>query len=106
MPCWQVQSYSVEFNSKRPDLLEAALRSLKLTHRVRGSVVSINPESDWDRIDIDLSTGQAKLRPEYQSTLNSVKRAYSSVVVREVAKVKGWALQASPASPLKMNLRK
>lgn len=94
MPCWQVQSMSVQFRAEHADLLKKTLDNLGWHYRYdeKSKKLSINPHSDWDRIDIDLVNGVAKLRERVQGKLNELKRAYSATALEVVADKRNWKL--------------
>lgn len=94
MPCWEVQTTSVEFRAENLPVLKRALDALKLTYTVAGKIVTINPGDDWGQIRIDLAEGQAKYRPQCQGQLNEIKRAYSLEAIKTAAKQKGWQFSA------------
>lgn len=94
MPCWEVQTTSIEFKAEHLPVLKRALDSLKLPYTVAGAIVTVNPGNDWTQIRIDLTAGQAKYRPQCQDTLNRIKRAYSLESIKTAAKQKGWQFAA------------
>jgi hypothetical protein len=94
---------SVEFKANHWDLLEAALKEMKLRYDYddRTKTVTINRNDDWSQIVIELGAekSQAKLRRELQPTLNKLKQQYSVQALKAVttAKKKGWQLKFDTA---------
>ena len=94
MPCWQVQTMSVEFKSSHVDLLEAALKAEGLRYEINKerTLVTIDKGNDWSQIKLDLVKGTAQLRTQVQPVLNSLKRAYSMEAVKQLAVKNRWKL--------------
>lgn len=94
MPCWTVQTMSVQFRSEHLDLLEEALKAEGLRYEVNAekTVVTINEGNDWSQIKLDLVAGEAKLRSQLQPVLNSLKKAYSMKAVEKLAAKNRWKL--------------
>ena len=94
MPCWEVNTMSVQFSAKHLDMLKRAVDAL-------GWQVTVNPATidvwtntgDW--IEIDQQAGTAKIDASVQSQLNQLKVAYSQQALKKAAKAKGWAYNAT-----------
>lgn len=99
MPCWTVDTISVDFQAKYIDLILEAARSIGLTPYVEGQTILMN-----DLLYIDLNNQTAKVADNDYRTLNKLKRAYSKAVIETVAKKKRWAVQTTGAN--KMRLRR
>ena len=95
MPCYEINTVSVEFFMANIDFLLTALKEL-------GYEVQLHNKFDYEKvlagsgpvvIEFDMVTGLAKVESKYQDKLNAVKRQYSKVVIAEVAKKKRWVLK-------------
>lgn len=91
MPCWEVNTMSVEFSVKSITYLKLALEELGHNFVVQGDKIMMGSGSS--RITIDLVEANATLGSRYQSTLNEIKRKYSEVVIKGVAKKKRWIIK-------------
>jgi len=89
MPCWQVQTVSVEFHAKHGELLEKAIKALgwSSTKLERGYLVDCG---GWSSIEINLVTGKANIDSNQQNKLNLLKQEYSKQAINMVAKLSGW----------------
>ena len=88
MPCWEVNTVSVEFKVKHKEILMTALKNLGYRPvEVTQNIISFNG------ITVDLDSGLADLRANDQRRLNEVKQEYSKVIVTLVAKKRKWALK-------------
>ena len=83
MPCWEINTMSVDINATNRDLLETAIKSLGLAYERAGN--------DFYVDGFSITEDQAILRSDQQyGTLNAIKRAYSKESIKKVAKAKGW----------------
>lgn len=96
MPCYTVQTMSVEFQAKHADLLTDAIKALGWGLRQRGNTYYVDTPNG--AIAIDLDRQQAELRPEQQDRLNELKRAYSTQAIKRVAALKKWQVVARSAT--------
>jgi hypothetical protein len=93
MPCWEVNTMSVQFSAKHIDVLKRAVDALGWAMSQYGSVVSVFTDSYILRIDTN--TGTATINTEAQSDLNKLKVAYSQQALKKAAKAKGWQHNAT-----------
>lgn len=97
MPCYTVQTMSVEFRAAHADLLDAAIQRLGWTmEKQRGDrVIRIPgaPAMRWDNIAerMEIQVGQ-------QDRLNELKRAYSAECLRRVAQLNRWTVSRATAT--------
>lgn len=84
MPCYQVNTVSVEFHAQNFDLLREAADSLGLKYVMteRGTMFVNTPRYTM----IELGAGKAKLDEKDLPTLNALKRAYTRCTIHEVAR--------------------
>lgn len=100
MPCYQVNTISVEFFMANTDFLLTALKELGYEVQVREERVLAG--SGPVVIEFNMNTGVAEVESKYQDKLNAVKRQYSKVVIAEVAKKKRWVLKEMEANKLQL----
>ena len=95
MPCYQVNTMSVEFRAENRPLLDAALRELeKSGFRTRSSDTEfVISTPAGDRIEIDLAQGEARVWNDATPALNQIKREYSRQALQLAARQKGWILR-------------
>ena len=90
MPCYQVQSVSVEFKAANATLLDRAIEDL-------GWARDWNVAKTFCRlsrgIELDLRNGKATIRPDQQHQLNELKRSYSRQAVLLAARQNVWQLK-------------
>ena len=88
MPCYQINTMTLEWSVKNVDLLLKTLARLGVVHRYdeRRGVVNFRG------VTLDLNNGTAKV-PEYVD-LNEYKREYSRTVIAEKARARRWAVKA------------
>lgn len=98
MPCYTVQTLSVEFKAKHTDLLLEAAESLGLNCEIKGHIASI----DYGAIKINLETQQAEYKSYHQNTLNNLKVAYSTKAVEKVAQKRKWLLKQTGKNQMKL----
>ena len=96
MPCYTIQTLSVEFKAKHTDLLIEAAKSLGMKVEARGDTISI----DYGTIVVNLVTQQAKY--SNQSDLNQLKVAYSTKAVEKVAQKRKWLLKQTGKNTMKL----
>ena len=90
MPCYEVNTLTVEFQAKHVDLLESAARSLGMSFtKLRSGLVFV------DEITIDLTSGEATYQSRKSATaqekLNLLKRQYSVEAIKTAATRTGWS---------------
>jgi hypothetical protein len=92
MPCYTVQTLSVEFQLKHADMLMKAAKTLGINARLVGNYLTL----DYD-IQIDLKRGQASYRERNKQkateTLNLLKKQYSIEAISVAATRSGWNKQ-------------
>jgi len=101
MPCYQVQTVSVEFKIAHRDLLDKALDALArdtIGSEAMGWVRDWNIAGTFCRlqngIELDLRIGKASMQASQQGQLNELKRAYSQQAIKLAAKLNGWQLKS------------
>jgi len=87
MPCYSINTMSVDINATNRDLLESAIKSLGLRYDRSGNDFHVAVPALGN---IVISGAQAVINPDAQNTLNSIKVAYSKESIKKVAKAKGW----------------
>lgn len=87
MPCYEVQTMSVEFTAQHRDLLDKAIGALKWNVVVEsaGRLVLQN-----GMIVLDLNNNTAQVTNGWQRQLNELKRAYSQQCIDRVARLNAW----------------
>lgn len=99
MPCYEVNTITVEFKVAHRDLLDQAIQSLGWPCIRNGNDYTICPSPAERNILLNLSTGEARVYPpKGQERLNELKRAYSREVLKLVTKHNGWQLQQTSAT--------
>ena len=91
MPCYVVQTQSVEFNAKNVDLIEDMLKANGLTYRISQNRTLVRVSFGYYSIDIDLA--RQEMTGQSQSNMNELKRKYSEHILKVAAKKKGWVLK-------------
>ena len=99
MPCYEVNTVSVEFKIAHRNLLEAAVKVLGWSIRSNTTTSVLVEDQSFNSLLIDLVGGKVSIRDGQQGVLNQLKRAYSLEAVKLAAKVGGWKV-----SGLKVNL--
>ena len=100
MPCYQVNTISVELKAADRDLLEQALRTLGLSfHRTR-DLVRVYAASGVIEITGDTASTTAQSLP----TLNRIRQQYSREVIKAASTKYRWA--ASWKTPDRVTLRR
>lgn len=103
MPCWMVQTQSVEFQTKYKEVLFDALKSLGYEYRketVSGynELYLVNRYKNGKRsiFEIDLEKGKI-IFPKYDfndfDAVNELKRAYAEMGVKKILKKKRWLVK-------------
>jgi|GEM_PF-3021802 len=90
MPCWTINTVSVEFSAKHVDLILKAAKSIGLSSYYNRESQTIYLD---DQIVINLANRTAQVINDNFDMLNKLKRAYSATVIKIVAKKKKWAVQ-------------
>ncbi|NLE38093.1 MAG: hypothetical protein GX621_08730 [Pirellulaceae bacterium] len=94
MPCYQVQTVSVEFKAKNRALLDAALDAIGATAFTRYDGTLMLDTG----IVLDLERGTATIQEGQQYQLNALKRAYAAEALKQAAKQNGWTYTATTKS--------
>jgi len=81
MPCWEIQTMSVDLIASNRDLLEQALKSLGYQYYRYGN--------DFEMGTMGIKGN--KIYGENMDKVNAIRRAYSIEVLKHVAKKKGWS---------------
>ena len=89
MPCWTVQTMSVEFHVEHADLLAEALKKIGMVVARSANVFTV--EAGPSTITIDLNTGRAEVPTGEQGRLNAIRRAYSREAINRVARRNLWS---------------
>jgi hypothetical protein len=88
MPCYQVNTVSVDFKAKSIPMLEAALKALKWDYKFQ------NDEMLFTRgMTINLKADRATIDRYDQTLLNQLKVAYSTQVVMSQADKRRWVIK-------------
>jgi frataxin-like iron-binding protein CyaY len=98
MPCWEVNTMSVQFSAKHLDVLKRAVDALGwyLYEGQFGDVITVQTDRGQNII-INKAAGEATIAVDTQSALNQLKVAYSQQALKKAAKAKGWAYNATTA---------
>jgi len=89
MPCWEVQSLSVEFHAEHLDLLKAALKALGISFTATADGLLLG-----NGMTLDLKSGRATLDAAQQQQLNAIKREYSRQAIKRAALRNRWNVRA------------
>ena len=88
MPCYEINTMSVEFKAKHKAILLLALK--KLGYQTREN----NQEQIITNIfSFNLKTQKVSYPRGYENQINQIKRAYSQIVLEQVAKKRRWILK-------------
>lgn len=90
MPCYQVQTVSVEFKIAHRDLLDKALKTLGWAFVNNGQHYTICLSPTSRNILLDLGTGKATLNNDQQGKLNELKQAYAMEAIKLATQSVGW----------------
>ena len=95
MPCYEVRTVSVEFKIKNIDLLKKAIEKVEYKIISTYQDGSIHVQNK-DYRDLFISTTNSLIQSksfsekELTTISNQIKRAYSELVIEEVAKKQKW----------------
>ena len=89
MPCYEIRKVSVEFKVGSKDMLLNALNAMGLSVTVRDDIIALRGE----RITINLKKGMVEYQLGRERTINKIKVAYSTEVVKAIAQKKHWVLK-------------
>lgn len=89
MPCWEVNTVSVEFNAKNVDLMLEVLKEMGITAYV---------SKDQERVEtsigtFNLKTGRVRVEDDDLKKVNDFRVNYSKKVITTVAKKKKWVVK-------------
>lgn len=107
MPCYQMNTLSLEFNAANLDYLQLALRELNILYEIVGEAEGIRIKQCYsDDIYIDLKNQRVECTRNQLGQINELKVEYSRQVIAEVAKRKRWVVQAHQKTKNKLKLRR
>lgn len=89
MPCWTVNSVEVAVEKMNPELLMAALESMRLNPFQTVGQISF----DLGSYNIALGTFTLRTSSTAQRNVKEIKRAYSAEVVKSTAKKHNWQIK-------------
>ena len=99
MPCWQVNTFSVEFAPQNYGVLSAAVRAMGGELRRNGLLATVILK---DGTTISLNNGQATgYGINAAKNVNDLRVAYSKAIVSQAkqwAQAKGWSAQQTSAN--------
>lgn len=92
MPCWEINTVTVEFRAKNSETLIKALKNLDYAVSRRNQAVVAFRGTE---ILFDLKANKIKYSETATSNseINAIKREYSRLIVEEVAKRKRWLVK-------------
>ena len=103
MPCWEVNTISVEFKAKYKDLLIAACESIGIKNQYASGWYEERGKFCIKNLAIDLETSQATIPNESANNLlNDVRRAYTKACIAKVALKKKFALKLLQNNKIRM----
>jgi hypothetical protein len=88
MPCYEINTISVDFKAENMNHLETTLKNMGLKYTKRGNVITIGGV-----ITINLDSSKVECPSNYRDLVNKIKREYSKAVIEDLAKKKKWALK-------------
>lgn len=102
MPCWEMNTMSVEFSAKSLDSLREAAERLGMHVREHAYGATVLLPSSTRTIELDFKREKATLDSALQGRLNNLKRSYSEVVLEKVAAKKKWILKKRAENKFEM----
>lgn len=90
MPCYTVQTMSVEFQAKNKELLISALNQLGWHFVCSNQTIAVRHLGR--SFSIDLTNHRASIQSDQQQHLNELKRAYSTQAIKQVAAINKWQI--------------
>lgn len=102
MPCWEMNTMSVEFSANSLSGLKEAASRLGMGFSQHQSSVTLRLTSSANSIVIDFERKEAVLAKQDQRHLNALKREYSEVILEKVAAKKRWILKKKNANSFQM----
>ena len=96
MPCWQVQTVSVEFKAANAELLAKAAKALGYFVQQAAGVMTLS--TSRTSFGINLMTSTALIQQDQQGELNALKQEYSRQAIKLAAKLGGWQVQFKNAN--------
>lgn len=90
MPCYEINTISVEFKAEHMEHLETALKATGLAYTKNGDIITIGGV-----ITINLKNSSIECPGNYMPLINKLKREYSKAVIEDIAKKKKWALKSN-----------
>lgn len=98
MPCWEVNTISLKFSVKSKDRLIETLKELGYVPEVYGDMVRAGDmEFDLERGEVEIES-----RTRAYDRANEVKRKYTELAVRDVAKKKRWAFKMMEQNKMRL----
>ena len=96
MPCWEVNTVTVEFKASNRRMLEDAINSLGWKAEFSGSQVTlITPNGP---IRLDLSDQQHTIDQSDLDNIWKLKREYSKKTIYAAARKYGWSVQKASSA--------
>jgi predicted transcriptional regulator len=89
MPCYTVQLTTVEFKAKHSDILEQALKALKLPYSFLNNQISII----GSYLAIDLAKQQVRMERTETSLVNRIKQEYSKQAILVASAKNKWIVK-------------
>lgn len=91
MPCYSIQTMSVEMKAANKELLEKALNALGLRFTRNGELFTIHTEAGTIRIGAgETAELSGSNMSRLQERLNEIKRGYSAQVIQQVGRKNRW----------------
>jgi len=91
MPCWEVNTYTLEFKAKDVSLMMEVLSEMKLNPRYDAKYKEINTSIGT----FDLSTGRVEVNDRGKSKINLFRKNYSKKIIEVAAKKFKWSVKKS-----------
>lgn len=99
MPCYEVNTISLELKTANKDLLHAAIKSLGFTiTEIKNGIIVHTPQGD---ITIANGTATSTMR-NAEDWINKVKQAYSMQTIEYVAKKYKFTVTEKPGNKITM----
>jgi len=96
MPCYEVNTITLEWMVKNKNRLLQTLKEMNREANDYGNVVVSYP------FRFNLTENRVELVKGYRADLNVIKRKYSEITLREIAKKKRWALKEKETNKFQM----
>lgn len=96
MPCYQINTISLKWTVGNKDRLIQTLKEMKREAKDYGDIVVSYP------FRFNLTENKVELVKGYRADLNVIKRKYSEITLREIAKKKRWAFKVREDNKFQM----